>query len=58
MTKIVKAWLGLKADFRGVTALEYALIASFIALAIITSISLLGGNLSNTFTSVAAQLHT
>ncbi len=55
MTKIVKAWLGLKADLRGVTALEYGLIASLIAVAVITAITTLGGNLGNTFTNLAAK---
>lgn len=58
MTKIAKAWLGLKADLRGVTALEYALIASFIALAVVAGASLLGGNIGNPFTKVAGQLAT
>jgi len=55
MTKIVKAWLGLKADLRGVTALEYGLIASLIAVAVITAITTLGSNLGNTFTNLAAK---
>jgi len=43
--KIVEVWLALKTDRRGVTALEYGLIISLIALAIIAGASLLGGNL-------------
>ncbi len=44
--KIVEVWLALKTDRRGVTALEYGLIISLIALAIIAGASLLGGNLA------------
>jgi len=54
--KIVEAWLGLKTDRRGVTALEYGLIASLVALAVIAGASLLGNNIGFTFTKVAGQL--
>lgn len=37
----------------GVTAIEYALIAALIAAAIIAGVSLLGGNVSKEFTSIA-----
>ena len=43
-------------DRRGVTALEYGLIASLIAVAIITSVTLVGTNMAKEFTSIAAQL--
>ncbi len=45
VTKIVEVWLGLKTDRRGVTALEYDLIISLIALAVIAGASLIGSNL-------------
>jgi pilus assembly protein Flp/PilA len=41
---------------RGVTALEYGLLAALIALAIITAVTLLGGNLSGVFNSVATKV--
>ncbi len=40
----------------GVTALEYALIAALVAVAIIASVQALGGSISNTFNTVAAAL--
>jgi len=40
----------------GVTALEYGLIASLIAVFIIGSVRLLGTNISNTFAAVAAAI--
>ena len=40
----------------GVTAIEYGLIASLIAVAIVTAVSLIGGDLNNTFTNVAQNL--
>jgi pilus assembly protein Flp/PilA len=41
---------------RGVTAMEYALIAALIAVAAIASFTLLGTRLSSTFSSVATKL--
>lgn len=38
----------------GATSIEYALIATFIAMAIITSVTAIGVNVSNVFTNVAA----
>jgi pilus assembly protein Flp/PilA len=45
-------WLPLAAfeDRKGVTAIEYGLIAGLIAVAIIVAVTLLGGNLGNLFT--------
>ena len=40
----------------GATAIEYGLIASLIGVAIIAAVKTTGGNLTNTFTKVAAQL--
>jgi pilus assembly protein Flp/PilA len=46
----------LRADRRAVTALEYGLIASLIAVAIITAVTALGSNLILTFNSISAKL--
>ncbi len=46
----------IRADKKGVTALEYGLIASLIAVAIITAVSLVGTNLTNVFNTVAGKL--
>ncbi len=41
---------------RGVTAIEYGLIAALIAVAIIAAITLLGTDLSQTFNMIAGHL--
>jgi pilus assembly protein Flp/PilA len=43
-------------DSLGVTAIEYALIAALIAVAAIAAFTLVGTNLSTTFSYVASQL--
>ena len=43
-------------DDGGATAIEYALIAALIAVAAIAAFSLVGTDLSNTFSSIASQL--
>ena len=46
----------LQRDRSAVTALEYGLIASLVAIAIISGVSLLGGNLSTEFSYIAGQV--
>lgn len=41
---------------KGVTAIEYGLIASLIAVVIITAVTLVGTNLSTTFSTIANKL--
>jgi pilus assembly protein Flp/PilA len=48
--------VSLRNDRRAVTALEYGLIASLIAVAIITSVTLVGTNMAAEFTSIAGKL--
>ncbi|CAI9413791.1 hypothetical protein ANOBCDAF_03037 [Pleomorphomonas sp. T1.2MG-36] len=43
-------------DESGATAIEYGLIASLIAVAIITAATTLGGNISATFNSISEQI--
>ncbi len=43
---------------RGVTAIEYGILAALIALAIIGAVTLVGTNLSGTFNSIASQVST
>jgi pilus assembly protein Flp/PilA len=43
-------------DTRGVTAIEYGLIAALIAVVIISALSLVGHNLSTTFNTIATKL--
>lgn len=45
-------------DEQGATAIEYGLIAALIAVAAITAMSGLGGELSDTFASVDSKLDT
>jgi pilus assembly protein Flp/PilA len=42
----------------GATAIEYGLIASLIAVAIIVAATTLGTNISNTFESISNQINT
>ena len=44
------------ADKKGATAIEYGLIAALIAVAAITAMSSLGGNLKNTFNNVSNNM--
>lgn len=46
----------LSADKKGATAIEYGLIAALIAVAAITAMSNLGGQLSNTFNTVQGNM--
>ncbi len=46
----------LKNDRRGVTALEYGLIASLIAIASVGAMTTLGTKLSTTFTSIGGKI--
>lgn len=43
-------------DEQGATAIEYGLIAALIAVAAITAMNSLGGELSNTFTTVSTEM--
>lgn len=45
----------LKADTRGVTAMEYGLIAAFVAVAIIGGLTLIGDNLGAMLSGIAAK---
>jgi pilus assembly protein Flp/PilA len=46
----------LAGDKKGVTALEYALIAALVAVVIIGGVSLLGSNVSKVFSTVASTI--
>ena len=46
----------LRRDQRGATAVEYGIMVSLIAVAIIVAVGLLGGTLNDTFTSVQCQI--
>jgi pilus assembly protein Flp/PilA len=44
-------------DEEGATAIEYGLIAALIAVAAITALTSIGGNLNKTFSNVASNLN-
>ena len=49
-------FLKLMKNEDGATAIEYGLIAALIAVAAITALTSIGGNLNKTFTTVASKL--
>jgi pilus assembly protein Flp/PilA len=53
---MMKSLKKFAANESGATAIEYALIASLIAVAIILSITALGSKLQNTFNEVSSNL--
>jgi len=55
-TSLSTFFLELVKDEEGVTAIEYALIAALIAVAAISAFSLVGTNLSSTFSAIAGQV--
>lgn len=48
--------LSFRDDERGVTAMEYGLIASLVAVVLISALTKLGTSLSGTFSTVSAHL--
>ena len=52
---MLKYLAALKRDEKGVTALEYGLIAALIAVAIIGGVSSIGSNLSATFSKIQSH---
>lgn len=55
LSKSVANWLSIESE-QGVTAIEYGLIASLIALAIIVGLTLLGVNLGALFTYIGGKV--
>jgi pilus assembly protein Flp/PilA len=63
MDRLLAVWVALterataaKNDERGVTAIEYGLIASLVALAIVLGATAVGGALDALFTEIASKL--
>ena len=54
--EVLRTMQNLRRDERGVTALEYGLIAAFIAVAIIGAITALGGSLTALFGRISAAV--
>jgi pilus assembly protein Flp/PilA len=56
---LIKASSGVekfKADTKGVTAIEYGLIAGLIAVGLVTALGLLGNSLKNVFNTIQTNL--
>jgi pilus assembly protein Flp/PilA len=53
---LVSMFIQIRGDRRGVTALEYGLIALLVAMAIFTSVGMMGTNLAPIFTTVAGKV--
>ena len=56
MIEYLKTWLGLKFDRRGVTALEYGLIAGVIVATITVGFSILANSMSSSFSTIGDSL--
>ena len=56
MYEYLITWLSLKTDRRGVTALEYGLIAALVAGVLAAGATTLGSNLSLQFSSIAKSV--
>ncbi len=52
----IRSFRELQNDRRGVTALEYGLLAGLIAVVIIGAVTTLGGDLKNVFTNIGTNL--
>ncbi len=58
MFVFIRSLISLKSDRRGVTALEYGLIAALIAGVIITAVTTLGTDIEATFTKIGTAVST
>jgi pilus assembly protein Flp/PilA len=58
MIEYIKTWLELKTDRRGVTALEYALIAGVIVATVVAGFTTLGNTLSTKLSTIGASINT
>ena len=56
MLDYARSWLALRSDKRGVTAMEYGLIAALIAVVIILAVTSVGDNLELVFKKIATAL--
>jgi pilus assembly protein Flp/PilA len=56
MFSYVTTWLQLKTDCRGVTAIEYGMIAALVALVVVVGATALGTSLSSEFTAIGTKV--
>ena len=55
---MIKFLSKFRRDEEGATAIEYGLIAALIAIALIASLTLVGGSLSSIFTAISGEIDT
>jgi pilus assembly protein Flp/PilA len=53
----LRAWSNVDSE-EGVAAIEYGLLAAFIAVVIVTAVTLVGTNLTDVFNLIASKVHT
>jgi pilus assembly protein Flp/PilA len=58
MFSIAMTWLQMKRDTRGVTALEYGLIAAVMGALIVSGVTSLGTSMSSAFSTIGTVLTT
>ena len=58
MLQYLNTLMTLKRDEKGVTALEYGLIAALIAVVIVTAVTTIGTNLNTTFGTIGSKVST
>jgi pilus assembly protein Flp/PilA len=56
MFDYARTWLGFRLDKRGVTAMEYGLIAALVAVVIITGVTAVGTQLEALFVKISTTL--
>ena len=56
MIKYLASLMTLKTDRRGVTAIEYGLIAALIAVVIAAAVTTVGSKVNSTFTSIGSSI--
>lgn len=54
--QVKSIWALLKADRRGVTALEYGIIAGLISVVLVTGVGLFGGSLATLFATLSTSM--
>jgi pilus assembly protein Flp/PilA len=58
MLRFFNSFRAVKSDRRGVTALEYGLIAAVMGALIVAAVTTLGGSLKTAFTEIGTELTT
>ena len=56
MVKCIRLWVELRADKRGVAAVEYAILAALVAVGLVASVAVLNSGIKGGFTNVSTLL--